>query len=65
MVWPCTNGGSAVFCLWPKSGFIAKQWVGEESKSPESGRTPDSVGVRQILWVGVGMMPGLGMTTNT
>jgi hypothetical protein len=71
MVWPCTNGGvcqrrlgpnsgSAVFFLSPESGFVAKQWVGEESKSPECGRTPDSAGGHRILWVGVGMTPGVG-----
>jgi hypothetical protein len=33
-----------VFSLSPESEFVAEQWVGEESKSPKSGRTLDSVG---------------------
>ena len=64
MVWLCTKGGvhrrrlgpnsgSAVFCLSLESEFVAEQWVGEESKSP------NSVGGYWILWVGVVMTPGV------
>ena len=42
--WGRSNSGSAAFCLLLDGGLVAKQWVGEESKSPESGQMPDSVG---------------------
>ena len=60
-----------MFCLSPESGFVAKQWVGEESKSPESrvnagysGWTLETgvrLGMTPETGVGVGMMPETGI----
>jgi hypothetical protein len=49
-----------VFCLSSKSGFVAEQWVGEESKLLESGVNIGYCGWTSETEVGVEMTPETG-----
>ena len=46
-----------MFCLSPKSGFVAEQWVREESKSSESGVNARYCGWTPEMGIRVGMTP--------
>ena len=53
---PSSISGSAVFCLSSKSGFVAEQWVREESKSLKSGVNGEYYGWMLETRVGVGFV---------